>query len=344
MTHLRLSHLLLATLALNVACDGGETTDTDAETDTEDTTTCTSSIDEFFPADGATGVFFRTPIEIYFNQDETSTATITLADASGADVPGTVTFSDDGEVASFAPSAALSPSTEYTLTAAYSCDKTATATFSTSATGAAVDPTTLIDNVYNIDLGSGRIINPPGVGDLVEPLIADAGVYILVSPTAIEGSSITMTGALGVDNGSGLEQDVCTESINFPVAADYTGNPYFTISGDNVAISVQGFDLEIAALDLSGAFSPDGNSIEGIKLDAFADTSSLGSLLDLGDDPAAVCGLLVGFGVSCVDCGNGQSTCIQLVVDSLTAPITTIDGLVNITNGDVQSNPACAAP
>jgi hypothetical protein len=342
MTHLRLSHLLLATLALNVACDGGETTDTDAETDTEDTTTCSSSIDEFFPADGATGVFFRTPIEIYFNQDETTTATITLADASGADVPGTATFSGDGEVATFTPSASLSPSTEYTLTAAYSCGKTATATFSTSATGAAVDPTTLVDNVYNIDLGSGRIINPPGVGDLVEPLIADAGVYILVSPTAVEGSSITMTGALGVDDGTGLAQDVCTESINFPVAADYTGNPYFTISGEDVAISVQGFSLEIAALDLSGAFSPDGNAIEGIKLDAFADTSSLGSLLDLGDDPAAVCGLLVGFGVSCVDCGNGQATCIQLVVDSLTAPITAIDGLQEITNGDVQSNPACA--
>jgi hypothetical protein len=341
---LRLNHLIAASLLL-AACG----TDKDPSTDTADTggdttPTCTSSIKEFFPEDGATGVFYRTPIEIYFAQDESTTATITLADAAGADVAGSVTFSEDGKTAMFMPSADLAPSTEYALTAAYSCDKMATVSFTTSATGAEVDAGSFVGNTYNIDLGSGRITEPPGVGDLVGPLIADAGVYILVSPGAIDGTSIPMTGALGVDNGSGLEQDVCTPSIDFPVAADYSANPFFTISGNNVAIAVEGFELEIAQLDLSGAFAPGATSLEGITLDAFADTSGLGALLDLGDDdPAAVCGLLAGFGVSCVDCGNGSNTCIKLKVDSLIAPQVPGVTLQTITDADVTANPACAA-
>lgn len=355
MTELRKGHLLATLLLLAGACNGDDKDPADDTDDTDDTNTCVAEIASTFPTQDATNVFYRTPIEITFKQAEQSTATITLKDGAGADVAGSVSWSADGKTAAFTPAADLAASTQYTLTAAYSCDKTAEINFTTSDTGSAVDANTLIDNVYSVDFLSGRITEPPGVGELLGGLLASAGeIYILVSPTSIVDGDIEMRGALGADDGGSLVQDECTPSINFPIAADYSEDPFFEISGNDVTLEVEGFSIEIATLALSGAFAPDGSRIDGIAIEAFADTRPLVAAFgeDLGvdpEDPAALCTFVTGLlpTVQCDSCsGNGTDDkfCLKLAIDSMTGELVTgLEGLDFIEQADVDANPACAA-
>jgi hypothetical protein len=331
-----LAALLVAGLA---ACNGDkDTTDTDT-TDTTDTTDeCVAGISETFPDVDETNVFYRTGIEVSFNQEESGdSATLTLADAAGADVAGTTSFSADGRTATFTPSAALAASTQYTLTVAYSCEKTATVSFTTSAVGSEVVADDLLDGVYNIDLGSARITEPAGVGGLLTPLIADADFILMVSPTGINGTDIDMIGAIFEDDGAGgVQQDTCLPTLALD-PADFSENPFFELSGEDTIFSILGFTIEVAQLELSGAFSPDGSSIQGVGLDLFIDTEQLNDLdlgLDLGDQ--SICELVGGFGVNCVDCGDGSVTCLKLVADSIVAELEAGAEITEISDQDIQ--------
>lgn len=340
MNDLSLRHLLAPILALAIACDDGGGKDTTGGDDTDDTTpTCTSGLDGFYPANGATDVYYRTTIEVMFAQEEDdSSATLTL-DAGGTAVAGTTEWSDDGMTAWFVPNEPLMPSTAYTLKVTYSCDKNAESAFTTSATGAAVDATTVVDHVYNIDLFSGRIVEPAGVDELLESLLAgEDPINILVSPTSYADGKIEMRGALGTMDGSNIIQDVCSESINFPLPADYSEDPYFSIEGEDVPLSVQGISLTIDQLNVSGAFAPDGSAITGVAVDAFADTRPLASL-GVGD----ICELVVIAGVSCIPCSDGANACLKIKVTDLVAEeVPGLMGLDLITADDVTNNAACA--
>ena len=324
-----------------VACDGGEGTDTATDTTDTDTTDCVAGIASTFPEADATGVYYRTAIDVRFTQDETAdSASLSLATAGGDDVAGTVTF--DGRNANFAWSAPLSPSTEYVLTVEYSCDRTATVGFTTSAVGTPIDAEDILGNVYNIDIGDPdiRIVEPPGVGDLLGGLLADQDVpAILVSPDFYDDveDTITMIGAIGADDST--DQDTCTESIVFPEPADYSQNPYFEIAGENVEIAAAGVVISLQRIEVSGAFAPDGSAIAGARLSGKVDTEALGDLVgDLGD----VCQLVAGFGVQCEDCGDGSITCLSLVADNITAARVSTDGLIEITAEDIAADEACA--
>jgi len=352
MNTLRTSHLLATLLLVTAACkDGG---DDDKDTDTDDTNpTCVSGIAYTFPEQSASTVFYRTAIEVGFNQAENTTSTLTLEDGAGATVAGTVSYSADGKTAYFETAAPLSPSTQYTLTVEYSCDKTAEITFTTSDTGAAIDASSLVDKVYSIDIFSGRITEPPGVGDLLAGLLAGQDpVIVLVSPTGVdEGGSIEMLGALGEQNGTAITQDVCTPSIEFPFAADYSENPFFSVTATNFALEVEGFSIEIASLELSGAFSPTGDRVEGLSIRANADTRPLVQAFgeDLGLDtsnPAALCDFVSGLlpTVTCQNCTAGADPyCLTIAIDSVVGDqVPGLTGLDLIDQAAIDANPACA--
>lgn len=353
MNALRMSTLLAGLAVVATACGGDKDDDGTDGTGTDDTdTTCVSGIAYTFPEQNSTTAFYRTGIEVGFNQIESDSSTLTLKDGAGADVAGAVSYSTDGKVAYFTPAADLMPSTQYTLSVTYSCEKTADISFTTTATGADVDAASLIGKTYSVDFLSGRITEPAGVGDLLTGLLAgQEPIYILVGPTEVtDDGKIEMIGALGAMDGADVIQDECTPSIVFPIPADYSDNPYFTIAGNDVSIEVEGFALEIATLELGGAFSPDGSSIDGLSIDAFADTRPLVALLgeDIGidpSDPAGLCTFISGLlpTVTCQDCGGGDEPyCLKLVIDSMTGEELPGVTLMEITQEDVDGNPTCA--
>lgn len=340
--------LILAALFVGAtACDGGDDDVTD-EDPTDEITGCQTTISSTLPADAATEVYYRTPIEVNFSADDAS-ATLTLTDAGGATVAGN--SSADGKKAIFAPDAPLMPSTAYTIGITY-CDgeKSAETTFTTSATGAAIaDASTLVGNTYDIDLGTARITEPPGVGGLLTGLLADLDEKLLVSVGEYDmgASTLTMFGALGSEDGGTITQDTCEVSIEFPIAADFSGNPYFEIEGDDVTIGAAGVEVTLKTLKLTGSFAPDGGSLDGVTLEGSADTRDFVDLLGdqlggaTGDD--AVCNLIAQLapGVECEDCGDGNVTCLAIVADSLEA--NQVDGLslVQVTQDDVCADGSC---
>lgn len=281
----------------------------DDDTETGETgETCTNSISETFPAQNATNAYYRGTVEVKLAVAEAD-ATIAVADAAGAEVAGSVSV--EGRQVVFTPSAPLAPSTQYTATVTYSCGE-APFSFTTSEVGGAADGADVEGSVYNLDLASGRFVQPPGVGALLQEYL-DVGILIKV--LSVEGTSIEMYGAISEDDGS---QSTCDPTIPFPTA-DFSANPYFQVGPQQTTISVQGYSVTIDDLFVSGSFSPDADYIAGAVLKGKIDTRPLVPLLSPDGGEDEICNLATTIGVSCEDCGNGEVFCLSLHVDSIAA-------------------------
>ena len=93
------------------------------------------SIRSTTPADGEYNVYYRTNIEVEFTGSDPD-ASISVTSSSGSPVSGFSTVS--GDTVSFTPDSALTPETEYDVTA-YSCAGPITFTFETSSVGLPLD-------------------------------------------------------------------------------------------------------------------------------------------------------------------------------------------------------------
>lgn len=323
---------LLAAMAAfgAIACtngddDGTETDETDGTTDGTDI--CTSGIKGTpFPANGATGVYYRSTFFIEFISDEKATATFSLSDGTADVALGTPTWSDDGTSVYFNTAAPLAPSTSYTLTVDYSCEKSAPIQFTTSEVGSAVESTDFLENAYALDLATATIIEPPGVNSLLGSLLGELDQAIVFVPKAYDdvAKEIEFFGGLTELDGT---QDTCEPTIVFPVAASYEGNPYFEISApEGITLDAAGVSITLDNLELSGAFSPGGDAIVGITLAASVDTRGLADIVgDLGGGEgggdSAVCDLVAQFlGQDlCEECPGGGKFCLGLVAANAVA-------------------------
>ncbi len=325
---------LSAILALT-ACPAG--TDEGTDTDTDDTLECQNGIVEFFPADGATNVYYRTSVEVEFESTDGSES-IVLKDSGGADVSTAITW--EGNRAIMWPGA-LNPSDTYTVEVSYECGDPSIG-FDTSEVGTATADS-LVDRTYELDLASARFVEPAGVGSLIGGLLD--GVWILVGISAEDGDTLDMLGALGAEDDDGnLVQEMCEISIELPYSADYSENPYFIVEGDVVPIEVEGYSVEIQDMSISGAFSPDGSYIAGAALAGVIDTRPLGELfgLDDPDNPAATCEFLASLQIPCVDCGDGEGEfCLAIVADSMTGEWLDQVVLEARTEEDIKLDPTC---
>jgi len=324
---------LCGALAL-VACKGPDDTETDTDTDTDTNTGCTITASDAIPADGATNVYYRTTLEWTFSDADTSAA-VTLA-TGGTDVPGSGEWFDNTYV--WTPSAALDPSTTYDVNLSF-CDgaNSVDSSFTTSVVGTSVPEADITGAAYSLDLASGRFVQPAGVGALLQQQLT---VEILIGIASISGTDLTLQGALAEDGSNPPVQDLCTESIDFPVA-DFSDNPFFEVGPQTTTLSVQGLEITIDDLFVSGAFAPDGSSISGAVLAGSIDTRPLVDLIEPGGDDDAVCLLVQTFGIACEPCTGGGDFCLSLLVDSIQA--TEIAGLtvVNRTADDIANDPVC---
>lgn len=330
--------MLLGTAGL-VACgdkdDSSDTGGTD-DTDNPDVPACTNSISETFPESGDAEAFYRTNVEFKLVTAEPD-ATITVTDASGAEVAGTTEV--DGTTVRFTPSTGFQASTAYTATLDYSCED-ASISFTTSDVGTAVsDPSTLVGNVYTLPLTEGRFVEPPGIGPILAGVLT---VNVLIEVTEATATEVKMMGAVSAD-GNPNAQDMCTETIDFPTAADFSENPFFAIGPEDTTLSVAGYSVTIDDLEITGAFAADGSSLQGATLAGSIDTRPLAPLVGVeGDD--GVCELLGGFGIACVACSDGSGDfCLALEVQDMTAELVPGLDIMPRTQADIEADSACAA-
>jgi hypothetical protein len=328
----------LALCTLLAACGGDKEGDTSNVTDGESdgSESCEISATPF-PADGEADAFYRTSVEFTLDGAD-ATATLALTDASGAAVAGTSSLSDDQKTVYFTPAADLTSGASYTSTLTF-CGGNPSATFTVGSLGAPVaDPNAMVGKTYTVQLSAARFVKPPGVADLLLGQLTDD---VLLGVSGIDGSSIQMLGALS--EGAGGPQNTCSPSIDFPVA-DFSENPFVNIGPENVTIEAAGLTIPIANFNISGAFAADGSYFGGGVLSGQLDARDLAPALadTLGtSDPTELCGLLAGFGVSCAPCADGQSFCVDVLADDITALEKSGTTLECVSQTDCH--PSCAA-
>jgi hypothetical protein len=287
-------------LPLFFACSTGEDT---APVDDS----CGVEIDETRPATGQTDWYYRSALEFELSDPDDS------AVLSVEGVSGTSVVSDDGELVTFTPDSSLEPSTSYTATLDY-CTGSASVDFTTSELGQDVDTNSLVGKSYALDLGSGRIVVPAGVGSLLEGYL-DYTIFLGVDSAA--GSEILLVGAVA-DEENPTEQDFCTVTLDFP-AADFSESPYFKIGPSTTTLDVAGYSIEIADLFVAGTFSSDGSWMGGGSLSGSIDTRPLTQLLGDDEEEGAICDLVGGFGVDCENCSDGEPYCLAIEIVDMTA-------------------------
>mgnify|MGYP006928191190 CR=1 FL=1 len=319
-------YLGILAAAMMVACGSGDG-DGDSGTtgdDDDDDNGC-QDILEFFPADGETAVYYRTAIE--FTLESTDGSEVITVDGA----TGTSTIVDNKVV--FTPDTVLSPSTSYNVTLDW-CGGPTSTTWTTSAVGGAADEADLIGSTFALDLGSGRFVTPAGIGPLIQQQLEQP---ILIGVVDITGTDLQMMGALGLTDET---QDMCSPSIDFPVAADFSENPYFVIGPDAITLDIEGIEILIEDMVISGAFAPDGTYVAGATLAGAIDTRPLAGLVGATGDDNAICDLVVTFGVACEACPDQSNFCLSVFVDNMQA-----DGvpgsLVPVDQAAIDANTDC---
>jgi len=327
---MRITTVLFAVFALG--CKGGDDGDKAKDTDVKDDG-CPTEIVEFHPADADGAVYYRTAIEFTLVDGDGSESITVIG--PGGDLAGTSSIVE-GKVV-FTPSTPLESSSQYTVTLDW-CTGPTTTTWTTSEVGAAVDGPALINSTFTLDLQSGRFIDPPGIGDLIQQSIP-SDLSILIGVMDVVDNDIWMMGALGLGDDT---QDVCQPSIDFPVAADFTENPYFIVGPDEIELELEGILVKIEDLMISGAFGPEGAYLAGAALAGEIDSRGLSELIGATGDDDAICDLAITFGVTCTPCSSdSEPYCMTVFVDSIDADGVPGVTLVTVEQEDVDGNIDC---
>lgn len=291
--------------------------DLDEDTAGDSGTPCVMAATGVSPETGATGVYYRDPLQATFTDGAVDVASFTLVDAAGnAGTIEEITWSEGYVQATL--SVVLEPSTTYTLTAA-ACETSVSTTFTTSDLGTALSlpASDLIGRTYMFRLSEDA--------DITEPpfLEAVAGSYLsvplLFGVTDANDSIIDLLGALGYHESTGEYVQVEGDTTwDFP-AADFTEAPYFEAEAERIVITYQGVDIPIENFHLAGTFSADGTQIAEGTATGLGDSRYLGALMGRDDEPGAICEIAEAAGVYCTECSDGEPWCLYIVAENITA-------------------------
>jgi hypothetical protein len=277
--------------------------------DTSITEDCEITILDTSPSTGAIGWFYRDPITLTFSEANPDIA-ITATSSSGEEA---VSFEwDDSRMNAtiMSDSGTWSPAETYNLAVAL-CGNTPTLEFTTSEFGSTleVEEAGLIGKTYFIDLSTANYIEPPGVGTLLSFFI---DTPLLFGVAVIDGDIIDFEAALGDQDDVTGEWQTYGSNWNFS-GADFSDSPYFEANTDLLSIPYGDVEIPVYGFSLTGTFSPDGNSIGFAVFSGLGDTSNMGVLMNLGNDPGAVCEEVLGsVGIECEECPEGGKYCVQL--------------------------------
>lgn len=307
---------------------------TDDTDDTDSGNECENGISSQSPAIDATNAYYQADVTVTFNAAE-ETATLVVSSA-GTEVAGSTAWA--GDVLVWTGTDALLPSTTYDVTVDYACGSP-TWSFTTSEVGTPAEAASLTGRTYVLDLAGGNFVEPAGVGPLLQSQLT---VDILIGVTNATDSAVEMMGAIGADGVSPPEQDICEETIDFPTAADFSENPFFSVGPDTTTLSVQGMDIVVDDLEISGSFSPDGSYIAGATMAGAVDTRPLVGLIDPEGAESTICDLVATFGVPCEPCSDGTGDfCLTLLVTEMAAEELAGTSLVSRNADDIAADTSC---
>ena len=270
--------------------------------------------DGLYPPDDATDAYYRTPILVRFTAPA-DTATVAMTDGdTGAAVDGTTEMTPDGRQVVFQPAVLLEREHAYQLAVDATggegpVDVGAEWAIRTSGTGGPLDhPQSVIGRVYQVDLSALLSVQPLLPAEFTSLL--DTGVFLGVLSYDPGAGSIDVIGG-SVDALSG-DPDYCRQSVEFPPAEFLpTEDPHIQIGPADLVFPIEGFDVEILGVRISGTFAADASSFDGSRLTGMLDTGGLAQLLD---DLGGACELLESVaGIACEACpDDGAVACVPV--------------------------------
>lgn len=288
--------------------------------DTDNTfTPCSATIESTYPLPNSENVYYRDNLSFSFSE-KISDAEVTLTDASGTSISGEIAQDDTSII--FTPSSPLQPSTSYQAALSYcgSADPVLIE-FKTTDLGTplANGNSDLLSKTYAVDLESGEILEPAGVGELLRAFLSNTFLIHVVETTD---SSISVRSALSADDS--VEQDFCVSTLEeFPVI-DMTQSPYFSLANDTLQLNVSAYNVKIYQFQVLGTFASDASSFQQAYITGELDAREAYTLLtDFGiaaENEDDVCGLLQNFGAECIECSSdGAPYCLRIVIDDIVA-------------------------
>ena len=281
--------------------DADTDTDSDTDTDTGPDGDCEAEADEVSPASGAAGVSVLTTVHIWLSEP------VSEGDLRLEGVEGELVWGEGEDWMSFHPSEPLEPSTEYEAVAEACGERMAVWRFTTGEDGA-TDPGELVGTTWQVNLVDGRVVEPAGVGSVLESYIEGT---LLVEVAEQSATELVLRSALADSSGT---QDLCqpTDELRFAYSA-----PIFRYGPADTSLAMG--RAEVGDLEIAGVVSADGSALSGVSASGLVDTRPLVPLLDAGDDEDSVCQLMAGFGVSCESCPDGTEFCIRVTLEDLHA-------------------------
>lgn len=175
-------------------------------------------------------------------------------------------------------------------------------------TGSEIKGAEFVGGAWMIDLSEGTMVQPAGMGSLMEGTLSRAPIVFEVL-NAQPGSLRVRFGA-----SDGLDQDLCMETEEETV--DYSGSTVRYAAAVR-ASEFEGAQIRLEDVELSGV--PSTGDWEKVRVQAKIDTRYMGPVIAGDDDPNAICEMVAGFGLSCEECADGKMYCLPMLVEDAVA-------------------------
>ncbi|HUT55043.1 MAG TPA: fibronectin type III domain-containing protein [bacterium] len=244
-----------------------------------------------------------------------SEITIVVADEVGP-INGTTTLDGASTLLTFVPEPPLlTMATRYTVTvtvgaAVYEYN------FYTQGAGWTVDLADAVGRTFGMDIFHATVLEPPGLDQFLEA--ADFAAYLLVGVVDADTPARKMQfiGALGDSEGPDpSQQDMTVPTLVFPRPADLGNNPEYVLGPFDLPISIEGINLEIKSVTLTGIFSENYEYTGKGEFEGDLDMAVIADMLGLA--PADLCAMLGG----CAACPGepGRLECLHIHIINIRA-------------------------
>lgn len=284
---------------------------------------CPNQTERTIPEDGEDSWYYRRPMRVISGAGQAGVYAARILGPTGAVVPSTMVWEDNGIAFGVVPDAPLEASADHILEIT-DCLGVSDIHFRTSALGAPLGdgPSSLVGRTYDVDLFGADWLEPAGFGPIL-------GVYfeaaILIGVEWADEHVIDLMGAPGYQSYTGeLVQDTDLAIWDFPVAS-FVDAPFFDSTAAQVDLEIDDYVLPIKGFHLTATFGADGRRFGGGTLEGVGDTRDLGPLVGQGADENAVCDLAGNLGVSCIACDDGKPLCLRVRLADIEGKL--VDGL-----------------
>ena len=201
------------------------------------------------------------------------------------------------------------------------CGQETVTQFTTDAYGAPADPSCFDGATFILGATEGDQLS-------VEPFLSSMALEL-------RGAHGLMLA--GLDGG---QQDLCVESFEMGADAEQTDNPLFAARKEALVTRLNGMDMEIMDVTVSGMVSSDCETLGRMTLTATLDIAP--AAVAMGVSIEEMCALASVFSSSdgCIPCEDGELHCMAVEQTGLTGSSSHLD-LVEVSQSDIEDNSDC---